>query len=131
MLLVLLPLCNSMYNTLREKTIQVLRSMGATCIEDPFIMRLLDKLPEMVEKAKSEFGVTYGDVAEKRDTSLKGITIEFLQTALHRFLIKGSRSIDTSKVVQILDIYGKEDKGKLELRISKQKKKSMSFKIHK
>ena len=119
----LLQQVKSPYNLIRYKAIQIIRSMGLVCIEEPFIQNLLDMIPEMVDKAKMQFGVSYGDeIAEKRDISVAGMTKELLQKVLQRYLISSAQSIETSKILQTKNIFGKDDKARIEAQIARKAK---------
>lgn len=119
----LLQQVKSPYNLIRYKALQIIRSMGLVCIEEPFIQKVLDTIPEMVEKAKLQFGVSYGDEeAEKRDISVAGMTKEFLQKALHRYLISSAQSIETSKILQTKNIFGYDDRARIEAQIARKAK---------
>ena len=113
---------NSPYNLIRLKSIQLLRSMGLTCIEEPFIKTALESIPKKIEEAKVQFDVPNGENIETRELSLAGMTKVFLQRALHRYLISSALSIDTSKILQTKNVFGKDDKARIEAEIIRRSK---------
>ncbi|KAJ3360937.1 hypothetical protein HDU91_004193, partial [Kappamyces sp. JEL0680] len=109
--LALLPLTLSMYNNLKQRALQILRSMGAGCIQDPFIVLQLEQLVTTLHDADTELQVTYSN-EEPRDTSTMGLIRECIHTMLYRFLMATARSLDIVHAMAPLSVFGKTDRAK-------------------
>ncbi|KAI8929086.1 hypothetical protein BC831DRAFT_445429 [Entophlyctis helioformis] len=126
----LLLYSDSMYDQLKFKAIQVLRSMGAPCIETQHITAALKKLFDQAAESElsRRMGMTPSTDGDNPSQAgdLRTLIVEFLRENLRSYLSDTCRDKEMSKKLRLLSIYGLEERKRAterKERAAKQQKK--------
>ncbi|EGF83605.1 hypothetical protein BATDEDRAFT_22437 [Batrachochytrium dendrobatidis JAM81] len=119
----LLMYTTCMYDALRFKAIQLLRGMGVMCIEEPPLMENLTRIFEQASDTECTLESSASQQNPAGACDVRTMIVEFLRENLKHFLVKSTPSIEMSKKLQALSIYGLEEKKRLEERVVRQKSK--------
>jgi hypothetical protein len=110
----LVPLTVCGYAPLRNRAVHLIRSMGVNCIEEPYMMKQIDSILKEEREQSTQLQVVYEGAESREMSMMMGLTREFLQGNLYRYLMASCKLPEIYKILQSLTIWGKEDAKKKE-----------------